>query len=70
MRAVLTIAGDTANMLLYREIGRSDDEAEAAFWLLNAGLAEYGVALPAGLRVYLPELDEKSVVSTRASAWD
>ncbi|MFO6342740.1 phage tail protein, partial [Pseudomonas aeruginosa] len=30
MRRVRTIAGDSANVLLYRELGRSDDEAEEA----------------------------------------
>ncbi|WP_122609756.1 tail protein X [Pseudomonas viridiflava] len=70
MRTVLSIAGDAANILLYRETGRSDDEAEAAFWLLNPGLAEHGAALPSGVRVNLPELDKKPAVSTRASAWD
>ena len=31
MRGVRTIAGDTANTLLFRELGRSDDQAEEAF---------------------------------------
>jgi hypothetical protein len=44
MRRVRTIAGDTANVLLYRELSRSDDAAEEAFWLLNKNLAEYGPA--------------------------
>ena len=70
MRSVLTLAGDTANVLLYRETGRSDDEAEAAFWLINPGLAEFGTTLPSGVRVYLPELDEKPAANVRASAWD
>lgn len=70
MRGVRTIAGDTANTLLYRELGRSDDQAEEAFWLINPGLSESGAVLPAGLRVYLPEIEEKPAAAARVSAWD
>lgn len=70
MRRVRTIAGDTVNILLYRELGRSDDAAEAAFWLLNEDLVDYGPALPAGLRVILPELQEQAAAPAVVSAWD
>ncbi|ASN72216.1 hypothetical protein 3S15_3 [uncultured Caudovirales phage] len=70
MRRVRTIAGDSANVLLYREIGRSDDTAEEAFWLANPGLAEHGVALPAGLWVYLPELAAAAPQNAPVTAWD
>lgn len=70
MRRVRTIAGDTANLLLYRELGRSDDDAEEAFWLVNAGLAEYGAALPSGLWVNLPELADKPAQAAPITAWD
>lgn len=70
MRRVRTIAGDTANLLLYRELERSDDEAEEAFWLVNEGLAEYGAALPSGLWVFLPELEAAATVQASISAWD
>lgn len=70
MRRVRTIAGDTANILLYRELGRSDDEAEEALWLLNKGLAEYGVILPSGVLVTLPELDSRPAQSAAITAWD
>jgi phage tail protein X len=70
MRRVRTIAGDTANILLYRELARSDDAAEAAFWRVNAGLADYGVSLPAGLWVILPEIEEAATPAAVVSAWD
>lgn len=70
MRRVRTIAGDTANVLLFRELGRSDDEAEEALWLVNPGLAEYGSALPAGLWVNLPELASKPAQAAPLTAWD
>ena len=40
MRRVRSIAGDSVNLLLYRELGRSDDAAEEALWHLNPDLAE------------------------------
>lgn len=70
MRRVRTIAGDTVNLLLYRELGRSDDAAEEALWLINPGLAEHGPALPGDMWVYLPELAAKAAADKPISAWD
>ncbi|NPZ19499.1 phage tail protein [Pseudomonas aeruginosa] len=70
MRKVRTIAGDTANTLLYRELGRSDDAAEEALWLINPGLAEFGAVLPAGVRVALPELATAPTQAAPLTAWD
>jgi phage tail protein X len=70
MRRVRTIAGDTVNVLLYRELGRSDDEAEAAFWKLNQNLAEGGVFLSSDQHVVLPELEAKPSTAAQISAWD
>lgn len=69
MRRVRTIAGDTANTLLYRELGRSDDAAEAAFWMINSDLVDHGVLLPAGW-VLLPELVDSTTTAATVSAWD
>jgi phage tail protein X len=70
MRSVRSIAGDSVNQLLYRNLGRSDDAAEEALWLLNPGLAEFGSALPAGVSVLLPELEDKATAVAPVSAWD
>ncbi|RON16034.1 tail protein X [Pseudomonas frederiksbergensis] len=70
MRRVRTIAGDTANLLLYRELGRSDDSAEEALWLVNPGLAELGPALPSDMWVNLPELAERPAPVKPVTAWD
>lgn len=70
MRRVRTIAGDTANVLLYRELARSDDAAEEAFWLLNKNLAEYGPALPSELWVILPEIEDAPANAAPIRAWD
>ncbi|WLG85991.1 tail protein X [Pseudomonas cucumis] len=70
MRRVRSIAGDSVNLLLYRELERCDDASEEALWRLNPGLAEWGPILPAGVWVVLPEVDSKPVAPTPVSAWD
>lgn len=70
MRRVRSIAGDSVNLLLYRELERCDDAVEEALWRLNPGLAERGPVLPAGAWVVLPEVDSKAIASTPVSAWD
>lgn len=68
---VRTCAGDTVNVLLFRETGRSDDEAEEALWALNPGLAEYGPILPAGVIVRLPVLEARDAKVRKAvTVWD
>ncbi|KAA8700327.1 MULTISPECIES: tail protein X [Pseudomonas] len=70
MRRVRSIAGDSVNLLLYRELGRCDDAAEETLWRLNPGLAEQGPVLPAGVWVIVPEMDAQPGVATPVSAWD
>jgi len=70
MRRVRTIHGDSVPLLLYRELGRCDDAADAAFWLINEGLAAQGPVLPAGLWVLLPELEAQATTAAPVSPWD
>ncbi len=70
MRKVRTVAGDSVNLLLYRELWRCDDVAEEALWLLNPMLAEQGPVLPACIWVVLPELESRPVATTPVTAWD
>ena len=70
MRKVRSVAGDSVNLLLYRETGRSDDAAEQALWKLNPTLAEHGPVLPAGIWIVLPELDSKPTPLKALTAWD
>lgn len=70
MRRVRSMAGDSVNLLLYRELGRCDDTVEEALWRLNPSLAELGPVLPAGIWVVLPEIDSKPMVTTPVTAWD
>ena len=70
MRRVRSIAGDSVNLLLYRELGRCDDAAEEILWRLNPGLAEFGPVLPAGVWVIVPEVDTRPAAVRAISAWD
>ncbi|MCU1781185.1 tail protein X [Pseudomonas sp. 13B_2.1_Bac1] len=70
MRRVRSIAGDSANLLLYRELGRCDDVAEETLWRLNPDLAEYGPVLPAGVWVIVPEMQSRPTALRPVLAWD
>lgn len=70
MRRVRSIAGDSVNLLLYRELGRCDDVAEETLWRLNPDLAEYTPVLPAGVWVIVPEMQARPAVLRPVLAWD
>ncbi|MBX7275378.1 tail protein X [Pseudomonas sp. ERGC3:05] len=70
MRRVRSIAGDSVNLLLFRELGRCDDAAEETLWRLNPGMAEYGPVLPAGVWVIVPELPARPAAVRPVLAWD
>ncbi len=70
MRRVRSIAGDSVNLLLYRELGRCDDAAEETLWRLNRELAEYGPVLPAGVWVVVPEMHARPGAVRPVLAWD
>lgn len=70
MLIVRSRAGDTVNGILYRETGRYDDAAEEALWAANPGLAERGPVLPAGVTVYVPEIQESATSKQVTNVWD
>ncbi|WP_460117492.1 tail protein X [Pseudomonas sp. S2_C03] len=70
MRRVRSIAGDSVNLLLYRELERCDDAAEEALWRLNPMLAEHRAVLPAGVWIVLPEPGSRPAIGAPVSAWD
>jgi phage tail protein X len=70
MRRVRSIAGDSVNLLLYRELGRCDDMAEENLWRLNPDLAEQGPVLPAGVWVIVPEVESRPAAVRPVLAWD
>lgn len=53
---VRTIDGDTLGLITWRLLGRDDDAIEEAVYRLNPHLHNYGLVLPAGVVITLPEL--------------
>jgi phage tail protein X len=65
-----TKAGDQVDAICWRHYGR-ENAAEAVFEA-NPRLADYGLILPAGLVIILPELDAPTAASstTTIRLWD
>lgn len=69
MKSVKTRAGDTVGLLLFKHLGRDDDEAEQVLFDINPGLAKHGPVLPAGIDVIIPDLAPPPVRKV-VRAWD
>lgn len=65
---VRTTDGDTLGLLTWRLLGRDDDDIEEAVYQLNAHLHNYGLVLPAGVIITLPELPP-SAKKAREGVW-
>jgi len=65
---VIAHQGDTLDALCYRHYGRTEGVVEAVL-LANPGLAEWGVILPYGTAVSLPEVDTATVAQS-VNLWD
>ena len=63
-------SSDLADGILYRGTERYDDAAEEALWQANPGLAAYGPTLPAGVTVYVPEIQETPTPAKVTNVWD
>lgn len=60
--------GDTVDLIAFRRRSATKAITEAIF-LLNPGLAFYGVFLPAGVGVTLPDTPTKKVVRNVKRLW-
>jgi phage tail protein X len=69
MTTMLSRDGDLVPQLLWLSLGRDDDEAEEALYMLNPGLELYGPVLPAGITIKLPVLPEL-MPTTVVNIWD
>lgn len=65
---VRTIDGDTLGLLTWRLLGRDDDAIEEEVYRLNPHLHNYGLVLPAGVLITLPE-QQPSVPKEREGVW-
>ncbi len=72
MKSVRTTDGDTLGLILYRELGRDDDEIFDQTYALNPHLYEYlehASTYPAGVEITLSELADKSEPKA-VNVWD
>lgn len=69
MDKVRSCAGDTVPQILWKYLGRDDDALEEVFYELNPGIEQYGVVLPAGVVMRLPEVVESAPAKV-VNVWD
>lgn len=72
MKTVRTIDGDTLGLILYRELGRDDDEIFDLTYSANPHLYDYlehDSTYPAGVQITLPDLPDKSEPKA-VNVWD
>lgn len=65
---VTTCAGDTVDEICMQRYGKTQGITEQVYEG-NPGLCEKGVMLPAGLRIYLPDVAQSSTKET-VQLWD
>jgi phage tail protein X len=56
---IISLQGDTVDLVCWRVYGRTHGALEAVF-AANPGLADYGVVLPLGTVIEMPELAHAS----------
>ncbi|WP_273046910.1 hypothetical protein [Pseudoalteromonas sp.] len=64
-----TIAHDTIDSFLNRNVGKYNDQLERDFYAINPGLESYGLFLPAELELFVPERKPVKPIK-RPTAWD
>jgi len=65
---VRTTDGDSVGLLTWRLLGRDDDAIEDEVYQLNPHLHNYGLVLPAGVMITMPELPP-SAPKEREGVW-
>jgi phage tail protein X len=66
---VIAQQGDTVDLLCWRHYGRTSGTVETVLEA-NGGLADYGVVLPHGLSVYMPDLAEVDTTTPMLQLFD
>ncbi|WP_298770413.1 tail protein X [uncultured Shewanella sp.] len=69
LKTIISADGDLPSLILWQQLQRDDDEAEAALHQLNPHLAALGPVLPRGIAIKLPQLVEKTP-SKILNIWD
>ena len=69
MAVWITVDGDMLDAISERHYGRRPGAVEAVL-RANPGLADRGPMLPAGVRIELPDLEERPESSGAVRLWD
>ncbi|WP_299005005.1 tail protein X [uncultured Shewanella sp.] len=69
LKTIISADGDLPSLILWQQLQRDDDEAEAALHRLNPHLAAFGPVLPKGVFIKLPKLTE-ATPSRVLNIWD
>ena len=69
MRQTTTQQGETIDFVIFRSLGRLDEELLDQVHQLNPELSEFGTALPEGLVVKLPDPPASTEIPT-LHLWD
>ena len=69
LKTIISADGDLVSLILWQQLQREDDEAEAALHQLNPHLAALGPVLPRGVLITFPKLAEETP-SKVLNIWD
>ena len=70
MQTYRTRDGDTVDAIAWRQYGRVDAAVLRAVLEANPGLADRGAALPPGIDVTLPDIDQAASTRQGVKLWD
>lgn len=65
---IRSVDGDTVGQLTWQAVGRDDDDIEELVYRLNPHLHQYGLTLPAGVVITMPDV-QPAAPKEREGVW-
>ncbi len=69
MKTIIAIQNDTVDSICWREYGRSSGVVEMVLEA-NPQLAEFGVFIPMGTQIFLPDIETPQLTKQTIQLWD
>ncbi|AXX46030.1 tail protein X [Acinetobacter baumannii] len=69
MKTIIAIQNDTVDSICWREYGRSSGVVEMVLEA-NPQLAEFGVFIPMGTQIILPDIETPQLTKQTIQLWD
>ncbi|MBV6561949.1 tail protein X [Acinetobacter baumannii] len=69
MKTIIAIQNDTVDSICWREYGRSSGVVEMVLEA-NPQLAEFGVFIPMGTKIILPDIETPQLTKQTIQLWD